>query len=147
MADSYSSKLQIWEGWSRSILTGHPPTAAVTSVQLPAEYTDHLFASETLGPPALPGQAEERAEPYTLQWFLDIEHLRHRRYGRWLPSALEFTKHTGETLLGLGVGLGTDWVQYARHGAEVIACCPAAVTSRPETFSLISLAISITAMM
>src|SRR5262249_9143696 len=34
----------------------------------------------------------------------------------------EFAKHGGETLLGLGNGLGTDWVQYARHGASVIAC-------------------------
>src|SRR5262249_43087432 len=44
----------------------------------------------------------------------------------WIPRLLEFSKHGGETLLGLGNGLGTDWVQYARHGAEVIACCPAA---------------------
>src|SRR5206468_12960609 len=90
----------------------------------PPNYTDHLYASETLGPPSLYAPAEGGSEPYTLQWFLDIEHLRHHRYARWLPSCLEFNKHAGETLLGLGVGLGTDWVQYARHGADVIACCP-----------------------
>jgi ubiquinone/menaquinone biosynthesis C-methylase UbiE len=26
----------------------------------------------------------------------------------------------------LGNGLGTDWVQYARHGTHVVACCPSA---------------------
>src|SRR5262249_46470476 len=61
-------------------------------------------------------------EPYTLQWFLDIEHQRHGREGRWLPRLLEFAKHRGDTLLGLGDGLGTDWLQYARHGASVIVC-------------------------
>ena len=51
---------------------------------------------------------------------------RHNRQGRWIPRLLEFAKHGGETLLGLGNGLGTDLVQYARHGADVIACCPSA---------------------
>jgi SAM-dependent methyltransferase len=65
-------------------------------------------------------------EPFSLQWFMEIETVRHSRQGKWLPSLLEFSKHRGETLLGIGAGLGTDWVQYARHGAEVIACCPSA---------------------
>ena len=125
MADSVSSRVQLWEGWSRPVLEGRPAAPSVP-VPFPAEYTDYLYASEALGPPAPPGQLESGAEPYTLQWFLDIEYLRHRRYGRWLPSALEFTKHAGETLLGLGVGLGTDWIQYARHGASVIVCSPSA---------------------
>jgi ubiquinone/menaquinone biosynthesis C-methylase UbiE len=68
----------------------------------------------------------EVPEPYTLQWFLEIENHRHGRRGRWLPRLLEFAKHTGETLLGLGTGLGTDWLQYARHGAQVVVCAPEA---------------------
>ena len=48
------------------------------------------------------------------------------RQGRWIPRLLEFAKHSGETLLGLGNGLGTDWLQYARHGAGVIVCSPTA---------------------
>jgi len=55
-----------------------------------------------------------------LEWFLNIENRRHRRQGRWIPHLLEFSKHSGETLLGLGSGLGTDWLQYARHGAAVV---------------------------
>ena len=42
------------------------------------------------------------------------------------PRLLEFAKHGGETLLGLGDGLGTDWIQYARHGAHVVVCSPSA---------------------
>ena len=36
---------------------------------------------------------------------------------RWIPKLLEFAKHSGEKLLGVGHGLGTDWVQYAQNGA------------------------------
>jgi ubiquinone/menaquinone biosynthesis C-methylase UbiE len=71
-------------------------------------------------------QLGEVPEPYTLQWFLEIENHRHGRRGRWLPRLLEFAKHSGETLLGLGTGLGTDWLQYARHGAQVVVCAPEA---------------------
>jgi SAM-dependent methyltransferase len=85
---------------------------------------DQLFAREALNPYALRSSNDQRAEPYTLQWFLNIEHQRHRRHGYWVPRLLEFSKHPGETLLGLGEGLGTDWVQYSSSGASVIACSP-----------------------
>ena len=50
----------------------------------------------------------------------------------WIPKLLEFAKHSGEALLGLGNSLGTDWVQYARHGAEVVVCA-----SQAELLTLI----------
>lgn len=87
------------------------------------ECADRIYAREALH---VQGRISEGAEPFSLQWFLDIENARHSRQGRWIPRVLEFVKHGGETLLGLGNGLGTDWIQYARHGAEVIACCPSA---------------------
>ena len=40
----------------------------------------------------------------------------HGHEGRWIPRLLEFAKHSGETLLGLGNGLGTDWLQYRDTG-------------------------------
>ncbi len=83
------------------------------------EFANRLFRWEGLAAPP-----SDVAEPYTLQWFLAIEHLRITRQAPWLPRLLEFGKHAGETLLGLGNGLGTDWLQYARHGARVIACSP-----------------------
>ena len=104
-----------------------PAPPLLSDRPLPASYrlelADRLYAGEALH---VNGRFRERAEPFTLQWFLDIENARHHRYGSWIPRLLEFVKHGGETLLGLGSGLGTDWVQYARHGAEVIACCPSA---------------------
>jgi SAM-dependent methyltransferase len=70
------------------------------------------------------GKRRAWAEPFSLQWFLNVENSRHGRHGQWLPRLLEFTKHSSESLLGLGDGLGTDWVQYARNGAAVTAVCP-----------------------
>jgi SAM-dependent methyltransferase len=127
MDGPYLGKLRVWEGWV--------PTA-VQELPLPVEgnglptsqqwlhYADQLYAREALNPAAPPPPTDEGAEPYTLQWFLHIENQRHSRQGRWIPRLLEFAKHSGETLLGLGNGLGTDWLQYARHGAAVIVCSP-----------------------
>jgi SAM-dependent methyltransferase len=88
----------------------------------PREFAQKLYAFEALQPASLAVPASAAPEPYSLQWFLDIEQHRHSRHGRWIPKLLEFAKHSGETLLGLGHGLGTDWAQYARHGALVIVC-------------------------
>jgi len=88
----------------------------------PGEFAQKLYAYESLNPPVLHYEGE--VEPYSLQWFLNIESQRHSRHGRWIPRLLEFSKHSGETLLGLGNGLGTDWLQYARNNADVIVCSP-----------------------
>jgi SAM-dependent methyltransferase len=89
-----------------------------------AEFAARLYTNEALQPPASAVRNLQEAEPYSLQWFLNIETLRHSRTGRWIPRLLEFAKHPGETLLCLGHGLGTDWLQYARHGASVVVCSP-----------------------
>src|SRR5437762_5896690 len=65
--------------------------------------------------------------------FLDIEKHRHSRQAKWIPKVLEFAKHAGEKLLGLGHGLGTDWVQYAQHGAGVIVCNNSPMQDRKST--------------
>src|SRR5262249_51922879 len=77
-------------------------------------------------------RSHESSEPFSLQWFLDVENARHSKHARWIPKLLEFAKHPGERLLGLGNGLGTDWAQYARHGAEVVVCSPS-----PDQLSLV----------
>jgi ubiquinone/menaquinone biosynthesis C-methylase UbiE len=127
MAESYSSKLQLWEGWMPALVKGPAPPVSgerpLMAPHYPLEFADRLCAREALH---VNGLSRPGAEPFTLQWFLDIENVRHNRHGSWIPRVLEFVKHGGETLLGLGNGLGTDWVQYARHGAQVIACCPSA---------------------
>lgn len=83
---------------------------------LPAAATDRLFHREAFRKPPR-GVA---LEPFTPDWFGRIEADRYRHQGYWLPRSLEFAKHAGETVLGLGEGLGTDWIQYARHGADMV---------------------------
>jgi len=130
MEASYPSKAPTWDGWSTTLaqdLLEPVRQRSVPGPHHPAEFAERLYACEALKPPLRNGvRAEENAEPYSLQWFLDIENQRHSRQGRWIPRLLEFAKHPGETLLGLGHGLGTDWLQYARNGASVVVCSPSA---------------------
>lgn len=84
----------------------------------------HLAEQEALRAPARRRGAGSGPEPLTLEWFGELEHARHRRQGRWVPPLLEFARHRGDRVLGLGGCLGSDWVQYASHGAEVITACP-----------------------
>ena len=117
----YLRLLRVWdETGPRTMPGGRSPFLA--GPHRASEFADHLYACETLNPPGERPKAEATAEPYSLQWFLNIEDRRHRRQGRWIPRVLEFSKHAGETLLGLGNSLGTDWLQYARHGAAVVVC-------------------------
>jgi SAM-dependent methyltransferase len=57
--------------------------------------------------------------PFTPAWFDELEQKRYQRHGVWLPAALEFGRHPGESILLLGPGLGTDAVTYARTGSAV----------------------------
>jgi len=88
----------------------------------PNEFAQRLFAYEAIQPPSVPVRPDIAPEPFSLQWFLDIENRRHSKHARWIPKLMEFAKHSGERLLGVGHGLGTDWVQYAAHGAAVVVC-------------------------
>jgi len=85
-----------------------------------------LYARETMSSSTAVPKMPEGIEPFTLQWFLHVEHQRHFRKARWIPRLMEFAKHSGETLLGVGNGLGTDWVPYARQGAAVVVCSSSA---------------------
>jgi ubiquinone/menaquinone biosynthesis C-methylase UbiE len=124
MEQSYPGKLSVWEGWGTS---ADPPVALERALQIqatPDDIADELYANESLNFYARSPRAGEGPETFSLQWFLDIENRRLTRHGAWLSRLLEYKKHTSETVLGIGNGLGTDWVQYARHGANVVACSP-----------------------
>jgi SAM-dependent methyltransferase len=126
MDDSFPSKLQVWRGQA-AVLPELPLPAngrILSGPPIPPTFADQLFAAETLS--STPRCTPAGIEPFSLQWFLEIENQRHGRHGRWLPRLLEFSRHAGETLLGLGNCLGTDWLQYARNGASVIVCLPSA---------------------
>jgi ubiquinone/menaquinone biosynthesis C-methylase UbiE len=128
MEASYRGKLRLWDEYAPLAVQEFPESnqAARLAPAAPREFADWLYAHEALSPAAPQPARDEAVQPYTLQWFLNIENQRHSRQGRWIPRLLEFAKHPGETLLGLGDGLGTDWLQYARYGAEVIVCSPSA---------------------
>jgi SAM-dependent methyltransferase len=132
MEGSYPGQLRIWErsavralrqpGWSVKDEPGFSPETPIPNEVWSSQKARWLFARETLNPSVHGPKPIEGCEPFSLQWYLAIEHQRHERRGRWIPRLLEFAKHSGETLLGIGNGLGTDWVQYARHGAAVMVC-------------------------
>jgi SAM-dependent methyltransferase len=124
MADPKYKKPELWQS---SAVVHHLFGLSETAGALQeGEFARGLHAFETMQPAAPKRHAEEQPEAYSLPWFLDIEKRRHGKQGRWLPKLLEFAKHPGETLLGLGPGLGTDWAQYAHHGASVVVCSAAA---------------------
>jgi SAM-dependent methyltransferase len=100
------------------IWTGSEPIAP--ALVNPHEVAHRLFVEEAFRSPP----RDFSAEPYTLSWFEQVERQRYARQGYWLPKVLEFNRHAGEKVLGLGDGLGTDWLQYARQGAQVMACHP-----------------------
>jgi len=84
-----------------------------------------VAAAELLRPAGQrPGHTE--LEPFSRAWFEEIEIKRYTPHGAWLRRVLEFTRHPGQNLLMLGAGLGTDALQYHRHGVEVtVAAGPA----------------------
>jgi len=121
----YPSKLDAGQAWATTLAQDLlEPEHHLQGPHHPADFAERLYACEALKP--LSFARNEGAEPYTLQWFLDIESQRHGKQARWIPRLLEFAKHPNETLLGLGHGLGTDWLQYARHSAAVVVCSPSA---------------------
>jgi ubiquinone/menaquinone biosynthesis C-methylase UbiE len=121
------ANLRFWERPGITAVEDRPMPKVLTPNDVWANQKARaLHARETFSPDPAGPKMPEDAEPFTLQWFLNIEHQRHQRKARWIPRLLEFAKHPGETLLGVGNGLGTDWLQFARQGAAVTVCSSSA---------------------
>ena len=69
----------------------------------------------------VPQQWYSNKTPLTLQWFNDISKKRFNIYYSYLKKFCEFEDHSGEKVLEIGCGIGTDSVEYAKHGANVTA--------------------------
>lgn len=93
-----------------------PPAADDPS---PAGPDPHLLATRELLRPPARRRGDRELDPFSRAWFEEIEIKRYARHGSWLPRALEFSRHPAESLLMLGPGLGTDALQYLRHGTVV----------------------------
>lgn len=92
----------------------------------------HRAATRELVRPPSGRRARRECEPYSDEWFEELELKRYQRHGAWLTRALEFGRHPDQSVLVLGPGAGTDAVRYARHGMSVTvgtdtADCPRVV--------------------
>ncbi len=118
MDEAGVQKLRIWHGPESS--HDQDPVDVAPAGPQAESFAHRLYREEALAQARSSRRPGPVVEPFSLEWFLRIEHDRHIRHAPWLPKLLEFNKHPGETLLALGDGLGTDWLQFARHGAQVI---------------------------
>jgi len=96
-----------------------PPPAADDP---PAAPDPHLLATRELLRPPARRRGDRELDPFSRAWFEELELKRYTRHGAWLPRLLEFSRHAGESLVMLGPGLGTDALQYLRHGTRVTLC-------------------------
>lgn len=116
MSDASFGPLRIW--------TDQTETAGSEAVSAPAPVSpllQRLALGEVMRPTL---HLRESFEPLTLPWFQELERLRYHRHGRWLPHLLDFGKYHGERLLGLGSSLGTDLVNFATRGVQVLVAHP-----------------------
>jgi SAM-dependent methyltransferase len=122
MSDSSYNGLRIWE----SARSGPHRAAPAVPPDQPPESLQTLARELGRHEPLRAGAVAGSAEVLTAQWYHDLQTVRHQRQGRWMPALLEFGRHAGERLLGLGCGLGSDLVEYAAAGTEVVAVCASA---------------------
>jgi SAM-dependent methyltransferase len=95
-------------------LTPPPPPAVLAPRPDP-----FVLANRELIRPVSFRRAAVGLVPYSAAWFEELEQKRYQRHGVWLPAALEFGRHPGESVLLLGPGVGSDAVHYIRTGTPV----------------------------
>lgn len=78
-----------------------------------------ILANRELIRPAEYRRAAAGLVAFSAAWYDELEQKRYQRHGAWLPGALEFGRHPGESLLFLGAGIGSDAIQYIRTGTPV----------------------------
>jgi ubiquinone/menaquinone biosynthesis C-methylase UbiE len=66
-----------------------------------------------------PCGAVDGCDEPTLAYFEAVERNRYQDYAPWMRKFLNFGSYAGKRILEVGVGQGTDLVQFARGGAEV----------------------------
>lgn len=65
-----------------------------------------------------PCGALEGFEETGLEYFKAVEHNRYEQYAPWMRRLIGFDRYAGKHLLEVGVGQGTDLVQFAKGGAR-----------------------------
>jgi SAM-dependent methyltransferase len=92
-----------------------PPQLAVQ----PPPLDPCVLANRELIRPVAYRRAASGLAPFSAAWYDELEQKRYQRHGLWLPGALEFGRHPGESLLLFGPGVGSDAVRYLRAGTPV----------------------------
>jgi SAM-dependent methyltransferase len=59
--------------------------------------------------------------PETAEWYASVARHRYQDYAPWMPDAVHFADWAGRDVLEIGVGLGSDHLQFARGGARMHA--------------------------
>jgi SAM-dependent methyltransferase len=86
---------------------------------LPDPALCHELANRELIRPPGYRRGHHTIQPYSPAWFDELEQKRYSRHGSWLPSALEFGRHPGESIAIIGPGLGSDAIRYLQQGTSV----------------------------
>jgi 2-polyprenyl-3-methyl-5-hydroxy-6-metoxy-1,4-benzoquinol methylase len=66
-----------------------------------------------------PCGALEGFDELSLAYFEAVEHKRYDDFAPWMREFVPFSAYSGRTILEVGVGQGTDLVQFAKGGAQV----------------------------
>lgn len=97
------------------------PWSETLSFETSSQALDQVFWEESM-------QTRSRKRPIppalTLEWYQQAEKLRYGNQGKWMAQVFEFNKHSGERVLCIGKGLGSDWVQFGLAGADIWVATP-----------------------